>query len=384
MINNPVSPLSPSYPVLSVTPAAASSVSDLVQQLKLSVGDLLVGRVLTIDSVSGQGSLRLTDGTAITFTGGNNLAAGSLAVGEMVQLEVSRTAPQITLRLAGSESALATQLAESTQQTVARAPEVLARLVTLLQTQQGGGLPAALRAQIGRILQQNLPTVPVEALWQGEITSVSQLLTHGQLLTESGDAIQQLRLAMAQLQADQEQQSAAASSGGRSGAGAALTTVQTTLSQLSDLLTLQTLLPSLSLTDQDGSVLAGYRLFLLDEGGWGEAIWRYGGQSGSRGQGSQGGNRDTITVMLSLAMTQLGRVQARLSASNGQLWINLAAEQEQGLSALRQQVGELRDRLLAAGLPLQSLDLQRLTGAALESERRRMLGLLEEGFVTRG
>ncbi|MBF0124737.1 MAG: flagellar hook-length control protein FliK [Magnetococcales bacterium] len=372
---------SPQYSLLSVTSAA--SALDLVQQLKLAVGDLFVGRVLSIDSSSGQGSLRLADGAVITFAGGANLAAGALMVGDRVSLEVSQTVPQVTLRLVSSESSMATQLADSTIQTVARAPEALVRLVNLLQTQQGG-LPAAQRSQLIRAVQQSLPTLEVEPLLQGDMTAVTQLLSTSQLITESSDSIQQLRLTLAQLQTDMEQLPDSVVAGSRN-ANTALTTVHTTLTQLGDLLSLQTLLPSLSLTDHDGSVLAGYRLFLLDDGGWGEAIWRYGSryQSSKSGQ-SQDEATEMVTVMLSLAMTDLGRVQARLSAGNGRLLVAIAAEEEQGLAALRQQIGELRGRLLAAGLPLQAIDLQHLSSTALESERRRMLGVLEEGFAIKG
>ncbi|MBF0429197.1 MAG: hypothetical protein HQL94_09765, partial [Magnetococcales bacterium] len=55
--------------------------------------------------------------------------------------------------------------------------------------------------------------------------------------------------------------------------------------------------------------------------------------------------------------------------------VKIAARQEEALATLRQSIGELRQNLLAAELPLRILDLAMLGEGEMKAERVRALGM---------
>ncbi|MBF0126978.1 MAG: flagellar hook-length control protein FliK [Magnetococcales bacterium] len=339
----------------------ASATSPPVTPPPLIEGKILVGRVSQAGP-DGQGIVRFPNGSGFSFSGGQGLR-----VGEQVTLEVTRLVPEVTVRLVGSESGAAAQLAQSATNTLIRAPDLLGSLL-----KQAGGRGAALvagRDALSGVLQKALPNVSFEGLLKGDVSALVRLLETG-TRQEVLEAVHGLRRAADSLRFD-------APVTGREDA-AELTGARVNLQRLGDLLTLQHVLPQVT-PQEDGGALLGYRLFWMHEGGLGEAIWRE--EREKRRQERKSGRERMVSVLLSLNMTRLGLVQARLSHGDGLLRVGLAARDDAALVALRGGVGALRQHLLAAGLPLHTLDLSKLGEGEMQAERMRALGL-ESGFAT--
>ncbi|HIJ84681.1 MAG TPA: flagellar hook-length control protein FliK [Magnetococcales bacterium] len=154
-----------------------------------------------------------------------------------------------------------------------------------------------------------------------------------------------------------------------------LSAARQTLMRVGDLLAMQDVLPRTA-PGLDGDPYLGYRLFWLDERGLGEMIWRrhHGGNAGGEGE-----DKEATSVLVTLNLTRLGTVQARLSYTQNTLQIAMGAEEEDALSALREDIRVLRQALIQAELPLRSLELSRLSRATVQEERHTILEL-GEGF----
>ena len=367
--------------------AAAKSPSPSSSNAGLQVGSVLHARVGQTHG-NGQGVLRFADGSGFAYSGGRGLRAG-----EPVQLEVLRTSPEITLRLMASNSGSAAALAQSAEQSLMRAPDIFARLLNWAGLGGGGGvLPGAspeealflaLRTglkpgvlvtgqgeSLSSVLGKALPNLSALSLMKGDVSALVRLLEGGSR-QDLADAIRQLRQASADLRFGGE--------GGRADpAGAAeLNAARNALHRMGDLLAMQEVLPRAA-PSVDGNQFLGYRLFWLTEGGLGEAIWRR-EQERARARAGEGG--ETTSVLLSLNMTGLGAVQARLSYADGQLLVALSAEDESALAALRGRIGDLRHGLLQQDLPLRSLEISRLSGGEMKNARLQALEL-GAGFST--
>ncbi len=348
----------------------------------LQVGARLTARVSQVHG-HGQGVLRFADGSGFSFSGGHNLR-----VGEPVQLEVVRVVPEIGLRLTASSSGNAFGLAQSAEQSLMRAPDLFARLLSWAGLADTGGvLPGkspeealffALRTglkpgvlttakgeSLAQVLGRTLPNVSAEGLLRGDVTALARLLDGGSR-QDVAEAIRQLRQAAIDLRPGSNE-------AGRAGGDAAgeLNAARNALNRLGDLLAMQEVLPRAA-PSVDGDQFLGYRLFWLTEGGLGEAIWR---REQARQRGRKGEEDPVTTILLSLNMTGLGTVQARLSHAENQLLVAISAEDETALAALRGRIGELRGSLLAEELPLRSLEISRLLGSEMKEERLRALGL---------
>ncbi|MBF0368375.1 MAG: flagellar hook-length control protein FliK [Magnetococcales bacterium] len=347
-----------------------------------SQGESFTARVSRLDN-HGQGLMRLPDGHLFSFSG-----AKGLSEGEQVRLEVVRTAPELTFRLAGTQSQAASQLAESAEQSLVRAPDVFARLIAQAGLAKGGMSGEALLFSLKNagqpflvtdkgetlagLLQKNLPNISGDALLRGNGASLAKLLEGGSR-QDVADAIRNLQLAAGTLRLGGEESAGMA---GKESAAAELAATRGALQRLGDLLAMQEILPRTPAAD--GQAFPGYRLFWLTEGGLGEAIWRQsGGKKGGRGEA------DNNSILVSLNMTHLGSVQARLELGERQLMVSIAAEDEQALSALRGQVGQLRTGIQEIGLPLKALELSRLTRAGMREARQQLLGLAGSGFSAR-
>ncbi len=350
--------------------------------LQLAPGTVVAGRITQV-SGQGEGVLRLADGRGFSFSGGQ-----ALKEGEPVRLEVVRLQPQITFRLMGSESGTAQRLAGDMEQSLMRLPDVFSRLMNLSGLGGAGGLErdgglntlfSALRSSSGHhplfvtskgeslaaVLQRVLPNLSLQSLQQGDFSELTRLLQGGRSLPE---LLQQLREAANDLRPGR--------GGGGEVAAQELGAARQTLGRVGDLLAMQELLPRVNLSP-DGDPYLGYRLFWLDERGLGELIWRrhQGGKSGRGGEGEE----EVTSVLVTLNLTRLGTVQARLSFQKNSLQIALGAEGEEALSALREDVRQLRQALIQAELPVRSLDLSRMSRASLQEERHTILEL-GEGF----
>ncbi|MBF0286132.1 MAG: flagellar hook-length control protein FliK [Magnetococcales bacterium] len=414
----------------SLTPAQARAVLDL------RVGEILTGRITELKG-EGQGVFRLPSGAGLAFTGGYGLS-----VGEQVQLEVVRLTPEIALRLAGSESRAALTLAQTAEQSLARAPDLFSKLMSLtllspsaesesaapapfltpspeeleaawppssrlsLPAQSLSQLPAGqTRAALGfealvqglgkegmgeglgplnrlptglllttpsgetlnQLVQRALPQVSAEGLLGGDPQALIKLL-HGGAGRSPLEAAQRLRQGAEALQLGEAAEGLDAAA--RSEARGELAAARHALSRLADLVQSQEVLARPTPLN-DGGVLLGYRVFWAPEGGYGEAMWKR--EPGSRGESGEE-NKGITTALLNLQMSRLGSVQARLSFGEGQLQVGLAAEREEAIAALRGEIGALRGGLQAAGLPLRTLDVARLSGGEMRQERQRMLG----------
>lgn len=351
-----------------------SSSSSPVSPLALTQGKVLVGRISQVGS-DGQGIIRFPNGSGFSFSGGYGLQ-----VGEQVSLEVTRLAPEVTLRLVASESVAAANLAQSVEQSLMRAPDLLGKLMslagmttdnqgtsTLLGTSRLVGLMAGKESLAG-VLQKVLPNVSSEGLLKGDFLSLVRLLETGSR-QEILDAVRNLRQAAATLQFDAPVV--------RQEESATLVVARNALQQVGDLLALQSVLPQVA-RPEDGSALLGYRLFWLTEGGLGEAIWWK--EEEKKRREKKSGQDALLSVLLSLNMTRLGKVQARLTYGEGMLQVGIGAQEEEALVALRGSIGELRKSLLAAELPLRTLDLLKLGEGEMQAERVRALGV-GSGFV---
>ncbi|MBF0270528.1 MAG: flagellar hook-length control protein FliK [Magnetococcales bacterium] len=347
---------------------------------ELLEGRLLVGRISQL-SPDGHGVIRFPNGSGFSFSGGQ-----SLRVGEQVTLEVTRLVPEIGVRLVASESGSASALAQNAEQSLARAPDLMGRLMVLTGLSRGGATGSALTASLGgrapvllvgreslaSVIQRALPNLSAEALFKGDLSGLTQLLEGGSR-QEVTSAVRLVRQA-----ADLIQQEAGKGGGGGGVAGAAgegseVAGARHALQRLGDLLAMQQILPHTAPAPEDGAALLGYRLFWLNEGGLGEVVWRK--EREKRKRGGRQGDESVLSVLLSLNMTRLGTVQARLVLGEGMLAVGIAAGEEETLSALRGDIGALRQGLLAAGLPLRALDLTMLGEGGMKAERAEFLGM---------
>ena len=357
---------------------------DLVARLE--VGKIMTGRVTQMGP-DGRGVLRFPDGRGFGFSHGP-----SLKVGEPVQLQVLRLIPDIAFRLLLSPSGIATGLAESAEQSLVRAPDIFANLLNWSGSEAGRAvdsktgeahearlftrnssphMPMLMTSKgltLAQVLQKTLPNISAQGLMRGEMKELVHLLENGSRQDVRG-LIRQLRqvaldLFRVSVPPGQERLLPQEES-------AELSAVRNTLHRLGDLLAMQEILPRTALS-LDGGQLLGYRLFWLTEGGMGEAIWQ---RERARKKNKDDQPSVVTTVLLSLNMTSLGAVQARLAYGDGLCSVAIAAEEEESLSALRGQIGDLRHALLEAELPLRSLDLSRLRPGEMKEKRMQSLGL---------
>ncbi|MBF0439176.1 MAG: flagellar hook-length control protein FliK [Magnetococcales bacterium] len=343
----------------------ASSTSTPASPPTLTEGKILLGRISQVGP-DGQGVVRFPNGSGLTFSGGQGLR-----VGEPVTLEVTRLSPEVTMRLVASESGSAANLAQYAEQSLMRAPDLLGKLMHwagLNQNDKGAlGRSAFMvsgRESLAGVLQRILPNVATEGLLKGDGAGLVRLLEMGSR-QEVVDAVHLLRQASAGLRLE------GGVEGGREVA-AEVAVARNALQRLGDLLALQHILPQ-AVAPEDGGALLGYRLFWLTDGGLGEAIWRR--EKEKKGRGGRAGEESALSVLLSLNMTRLGMVQVRLVYGEGMLQVKIAARQEEALATLRQSIGELRQNLLAAELPLRILDLAMLGEGEMKAERVRALGM---------
>ncbi|MBF0295486.1 MAG: flagellar hook-length control protein FliK [Magnetococcales bacterium] len=336
VLNGPVDPTAP-------TPSPASPPP-------LTEGRLLSGRISQA-SPDGQGIVRFPNGSGFAFTGGQ-----ALRVGDQVTLEVLRLVPEVTLRLLSSDSAAAASLARSASRGLLRAPDLLQSLL-----RPASGLLAG-RAPLAEVAREALPDLSLEGLLKGDVTRLARLL-------ENSDPREVMRSVARLRQAAVELEPNPARPGQVD--AAELGSVRSGLRMLGDALAMQHLLPQVA-TPEDGSVLLGYRLFWMHEGGVGEAIWR---EEREKERGRKSGKERLQSVLLSLNMTRLGMVQARLAYGEGLLRVAIAARDEAALTELRASIGDLRRALIVAELPLHSLDLAKLPETEMRAERARAMGL---------
>ncbi|MBF0183931.1 MAG: flagellar hook-length control protein FliK [Magnetococcales bacterium] len=356
-------------------PTREALTSPNLPTLSLQVGDILLGRVTQL-SEEGRGVVRFPDGSGFTFN-----RAPTLSLGEPVQVEVTRLVPDLAFRLLASSSQSAADLAANAQQSLVRAPEVFN---TLLRW-------AGRSVNNQAVLQRSLPNLSVQGLLKGDASALASLLESGSQ-QDVRAMIQVLRESSLHLLLTSPE--AAKSTPGMHSSHTPATdelingmALRSNLQRMEDLLAMQEILPRLP-ANSDGSQVMGYRLFWLTEGGLGEAIWynrRQANEKSGDEEGQEGGETPAASthtsVLLSLNMTELGAVQARLSYGDGLCRIHIAAEEEQSLSRLRSQVGELRTALLAAELPIGGLDISRLLPGELREQRMRALGLASQ-FAT--
>lgn len=368
----------------------------------LEVGNVLTGRVVQL-GVGGRGLLRFADGSSFTFANGPTMKPG-----EAVQVQVLRLAPEIAFRLLTSSSGVAASLAESVEQSLVRAPDIFANLLNwsgMATGDKSTGAAAALLSEAGslfalkagitadtlvtrqgltlaQVLQKSLPNISAQGLLRGDMSELVRLLEDGSR-QDVRQVIRQLRQVAADLfrpsEAGSEKSLAGQGSASQGENSAELSAVRNSLQRLGDLLAMQEILPRTSLS-LDGGQLLGYRLFWLTEGGMGEAIWQRERQR-QRRQRDSDAETSVTSVLLSLNMTGLGAVQARIAYGGGLCSIGIAAEEEESLTALRWRIGELRQALLAAELPLGSLDLSRLRPGEMKKKRMHSLGL-DSNFYT--
>ncbi|MBF0623097.1 MAG: flagellar hook-length control protein FliK [Magnetococcales bacterium] len=340
---------------------------------QLSMGSVLSGRVSDVNQ-DGKGVFRLSDGRSFSFTGGQGLRAG-----EDIRLEVTRLAPEVTLKLVGSESQAASKMAQTLEQSLFRAPDTFGKLLTMaglesqagkaLFTSQGSGNLMSILGKgqgITELLQKALPNVSAEKLLQGNLSELVKLLESGSR-KELTDAVRLLKQAATNLKVA-DNMALLRSGISQANIPEALSEAKGALSRLGDLLTMQEILPRAT-QENDPTLTMGYRLFWLNEGGVGEAIWQ------QQNKNKRGGKEDEKTsVLLSLNMTELGAVQARIALWDGKVMINLAAEEEGSIAALRSKISTLRHGLQEAELPLHGLELGRLKRNAMNEARQEILG----------
>ena len=374
------------------------SPSSLVSRLE--VGDVLTGRIAHLGR-DGRGLLRFPDGSGFAFAN-----RPALRMGESVQVQVVRLVPEVGLRLLVSSSGVAAGLAESAEQSLVRAPDIFANLLHWSGMASGrsagvpggaaalseeaffsslklglkpegegaGALSAAKGSSLVHLLQKILPHVRADHLMRGDVRALVHLLEQG-ARQDVRAAIRQLRQVAAELFRSTEPPTAKEPfvQGRVADTSSELMAVRNSLHRLGDLLAMQEILPRTALSLEGGQLL-GYRLFWMTEGGMGEAIWQ---KRQARKKGKRGGDPEkaVTTVLLSLNMTQLGAVQARLSYGEGQCSIGIAAEEESSLASLRRHLHELRRSLLAEEIPLHSLDIVRLMPGEMKEARMRSLGL---------
>lgn len=371
----------------------------------LEIGRILTGRVTQLGD-AGQGVLRFPDGRGFQFSHGPTLRPG-----DMVQVQVVRLVPELAFRMLSSSTGVATGLAHAAEQSLVRAPEIFAQLLAWSDTAPAGkmatglalsdgalqgGMPgqAGIKAggtwitrshglTLAQLLQESLPNLSSQGLLRGNVTALVRLLEGG-----SRQDLQQVIRQLRHVATDfvrlpssspgaSEQTPALQTTASQAEQAVEQAALRNSLQRLGDLLAMQEILPRTPLALESDHLLA-YRLFWLTEGGLGEAIWK-------RERERKRGQRDaesTTSVLLSLNMTDLGAVQARVAYREGFCSVALAAEEEAALTALRRDIGSLRAALLAAELPLRALDLVRLKPGEMREKRMRALEL-DSRFVSK-
>nr|CRH06997.1 conserved protein of unknown function [Candidatus Magnetococcus massalia] len=341
-------------------------------QRTLHLGQQVTGRVMTINR-DGNGTMRMPGGEQVNFRGAPNMQPG-----ERVNLEVVRLQPEPTFRLVTSDSMQAAKLATDSQQSLSRAPDLFAKLLEssglqkgnstlarntalLINAQTAGGRGVSLSdgRTMGQLLQQNLPNLELSSMMKGDAASLVKLLEGGSQKSLQ-EAILNLRQGAEMIRGE-----------GRSEGD--VTALRSAVMRTGDLLAMQDLLPRLPQLDPN-NVLLGYRVFWLSEGGLGEAMVR---REKERREGGE--EEESTSMLLSLNMTQLGRVQARVVYRQGYLSVDLRAENSEALEALRQDVASLREGMHNQELPLKALELAMISHAELQAERARYLALGEDG-----
>ncbi|MGN7611348.1 flagellar hook-length control protein FliK [Magnetococcales bacterium HHB-1] len=386
--------------VLSLDAPKAQRSQSSADRSDLTPGRTFSARVTQVDG-EGRGTLKLPDGRALGFSGGRGLS-----VGENVRFEVVRQSSDqnIALRVISSERGVAQQMAGQLQQSVLRAPDVFAKLLPHLQ-QGSSSLPSSsssaaqsMRAflsesqavhttektsgaqektvlsiqnrTLSQTLAKILPSVSWRSSMQGNLSQWVDVFgprndfsSMAQQMREAAGALQQVGGLPAGLAApDGEVQDVARA-------------VRGALNRMADLVAAQELLPRQH-QDAGEQAIFGYRVFWLEDGGLGEAIWR----REQKKRGMHGDDAEGYSVLLSLQLTALGAVQSRISYMDGQMNIALAAEDEGALAALRRDLSELRAALQQneEGPLLHALDLTKLFPKAFYQERQEFLGLEEE------
>ncbi|MBF0134919.1 MAG: flagellar hook-length control protein FliK [Magnetococcus sp. DMHC-1] len=360
---------------------APGSRNNAGQLPSLTPGDILEGRISQVKG-SGEGIFRFPDGSGLAFTGGQGLTEG-----EKIRLEVVRLLPELAVRIAGSESRVAANLADNLQQSLVRVPDLFARLMATIAGQEpdkggtllslGKGTPLFLSLQstsqsgnrsadLVGILRDNLPNLSADALIRGDTTGLARLL-EGASREEVTAAVRALREAAGALRLAPDPTAA----GKSPESGSESASLPNALNRLGDLLSMQNILPRVVPSTAEQMFL-GYRVFWLNEGGLGEAIWRREKEKQDQ-KGKKG--RTLHSVFLSLNLTRLGAVQSRVVLGDGLLGISVAAEEDATLVALRSRIAELRAAIQEAGLPLSSLDLSCQSGAVMRSSRLEAIGL---------
>ncbi|MBF0164319.1 MAG: flagellar hook-length control protein FliK [Magnetococcales bacterium] len=366
---------------VSSTPFSAPDIPELFE------GQMLAGRVANVGA-DGQGVIRFPNGSGISFSGGYALQAG-----EQVTLEVTRLTPEVGVRLVASESGGAAQLAQTAEQSLARGPELLGRLMLLSGLARGAtggtgesallaggrsGVLVAGRETLAGVLQRALPNVGLGDLMKGDLAGLTRVLEAGSR-QEVADAVRLVRQAAEHLRHEPTQPANATTPATREEVAAEVAGARHALQRLGDLLALQHILPQAAASPEEGAYLLGYRLFWMNDGGLGEAVWRR--ERDRRRKEGKSGDGSLLSVLLSLNMTRMGMVQARLEHGAGLVRVAISAQEEASLVALRGGVGELRGALLEAGVPLHSLDLAMLGAGGMKAERAQFLGL-GSGFHT--
>lgn len=365
---------------------------------ELVQGEVIGGRVGSVNG-RGEGVLRLADGSSFSFSGGQ-----ALKEGEQVRLEVVGLKPQITLRLLASESGAAQRLAGDVEQSLMRSPDIFSRLMDLSGLEAGGGgaglplqsegalldglfsllttvrqsMPGAQHPlfvtskgeSVAQVLQRVLPNLSLQSLQQGDLTGLFALLRGGR--GQIQDMLQELRLAANDLRPNNDFQPPL---GQQPVTEQDVSAARQTLLKVGDLLAMQDILPQTHASpNPTGDPYLGYRVFWLDERGLGELIWRK--QQGGGGRSGGGGEETQATsVLITLNLSRLGTVQARLSYATNTLQIALGAEEDHSLNALREDIRVLRQALIGAELPLRSLELSRMSRAEVQEERLAILEL---------
>lgn len=138
-----------------ISPQGAGAEAKLGLPQEFAPGQVLTGRIHQMQP-DGRGLLRLADGSGIAFSGGSGLVEG-----EQVKLQVVRLTPETALRVVASESRQAQNLAQTTEQSLIRAPDLFNRLVGLLR-------PAPTAPAFPVALPASAPPVPPHAAITGQ------------------------------------------------------------------------------------------------------------------------------------------------------------------------------------------------------------------------
>ncbi|MEO5377968.1 MAG: hypothetical protein H7832_09345 [Magnetococcus sp. DMHC-6] len=288
----------------------------------LVIGDRFMARVAQMGD-NGRGVFRFQDGSTFSFSNGDR----GLMVGERVALEVVRLTPEIAFRMTASQGSVAASLAASAEQSLVRAPDVFAKILSLagfslpaesssLGVPSGGvnqtSLETILQAlrqsfappgeapfvltekgeSLASLLQKMLPNISGESLLKGDWSSLVQLLERGSR-DQIAEVIKHLKLATANLRWSADEETVVKS--GHENPAAEIAAAKGALHRLGELLAMQEVLPK-SVTP-DGHLFLGYRVFWFAEGGMGEAMWVRERQKGGGARGGGGGGGDHVVAL---------------------------------------------------------------------------------------